>query len=303
MSTELAVTDGFPIEIEGGIYVLANRRARLPWEQIAGVTAGEPYRVEVGVDGGSFVAISGGDVEAMPVTELELQPVGATGRFDLMDGNVIAWTFDTNAGDLGVSAVDVVAGAWTASWLRWDGTAFVPEDTPWSRDDRVDVVATPGGVIARSVSAPDREAALWHTGDGLEWEEIQLPTPPAADTPLNIYQGDGDAIVTVFTDAGPTSWSTVDGRRFDELPHVSGIAARTRGTFGWVAPNARSAPRLHVSADGADWELVDLRSLLDLDDSHWDVAIDVRAIDSAIYVTVSRLSGRTLLIGDVSPPS
>jgi hypothetical protein len=301
ISTELAVADGFPIEIEGAFYVLANRRARLPWERVAGVTAGQPYRVEVDVDDGAFVVISGGDVEQMPVTELALQPVGATGRFDLMEGNVIAWTFDTSAGDLGVSAIDVVAGAWTASWLRWDGNTFVPEATPWSPDDRVGVVATPGGVLARSLSAPDRQAALWHTSDGRNWEAVQLPAPPAANTPLDIYQGAGDAIVTAFTDAGLTSWSTVDGHRFDELPDVSGIAARTRGSFGWVAPNARSAPRVHVSADGVDWELVDLRSLLDLDDSRWDVAIDVRAIDSAIYVTVTRPSGRTLLIGDVKP--
>lgn len=291
------VTDGHPIAIADDAYLPVRVRAELPWTEILGTSVGRPFRVEVDVDGRQIRAVSG-DFHELPITRFALQDDGS-GRVELHDADDVAvWSFVPPGADDDLSTAHVLAGLPITMWTRWDGETFRRLEAPWERTDRVDVAATGDGVVARAVGL-DREVRLWRSGDGVTWSEVALPADPADGTPVGVFQGDDEVIVTAFSSGRAVRWATTDGLAFDELPDVPGIDRRARGSFGWVAPPPRSEPQIRVSADGVHWDVVDLRSLLGLDDSRWNVDIDVTVVGTEIFVAVDRPVGRTLLIGTV----
>ncbi len=295
------VNAGYPIELDGGLYVLARLRVGLPWSDIVNAAPDAPHRVQVAFGDRRITAVSG-DFHERPIDILVARSIDGDERFELLDATgATVWTMSADTGVPGVEVDDAIAGVTQVVWLHWSGARFAAVEPPWSSDDRVDIAVIPGGVLARSTSAPTREAALWHTVDGVVWTPVVLPAKPAARTPLPIRQGDDEAIITIFTERGPQAWSTRDGSTFDDLAEVSGVDRRSRGAFGWVAPDGRSAPRIRVSVDGEAWEVVDLRSLLGFEESRWDITLDARALGSTVYVIADRPDGRTLLIGEVQP--
>lgn len=298
---EVVTPDGFPIDVASGTYLLTRESVRLPWERITEVALGGSYRVALRV-GTSQVRVVAGDFREMSVSEFEMVAAGFDHRHDIVDQDgVTVWAFEIGSEAHDPSALEIVQGASTTTWSEWQGAGFVPVDTPWRSTDRVDIAVAAGGVLARTASAADRTVDLWWSRDGRVWGAVLLPERPTDGAPLTIHQGDGEATVTALTERGRVSWATSDGVDFEELPQVSGVATRSRGAFGWAAPDERHPTRLHVSADGSAWQAVDLRDLLDLDATGWDATIDVRAVGAGVYVVVSRPGSRTLLIGEIDP--
>lgn len=289
--------DGFPVVLDGDLFLFTTVRSELPWAAITGEANGGPYRVKV-IVGDQEIGVVSGDFHELPVSRFTLQEDG--GDFDVVDaaGHAV-WSFSVESGSTETTTLDVVAGSPTAVWSMWDGERFVTASAPWSPSDRVDVTATSVGVIARATTRMDRESTIWRTADGLEWHLVDLPAEPTERTPINVRQGDDEVIVTVFTDEGRAMWTTRDGRDFDDLTLVSGVEQRTRASFGWVAPSSRSAPYIHVSPDGSEWERIDLRDLLDLRESRWGITITAQAVGSEIVLLVDRPTGRSMLIGSV----
>lgn len=292
-------SDGFPFALDGEIFVLSTVRAELPWAEISGRSPGDPYRVKVSA-GDDEIGVVLGDFHEMPVSRFALR-TDDQGR-SLIENSVgeVVWSFAPPDDSLW-SSLDIIAGVPHAIWSRWDGVRFVAAPTPWGEDDRIDVAATRGNVLARSVRRRDRRSVVWRTDDGRDWVEVTLPDPAKDGTQVGIRQGDREAIVTAITDAGATSWATDDGVTFEQLAPFTGVESRTRTSFGWLAEHPRSAPQIGVSPDGSTWDSVDLRDLLGLDDSSWGVTITARAIGSEIVVLVDRPAGRTLAIGTVQP--
>ena len=289
--------DDRPIAIAGESFLPLRVRAELPWAEILGSSPGRPFRVEVDVDGRWIRAVAG-DFHELPVTRLALSDTGS-GRVELRDADDVAvWSFVPPAADDELSTAHVITGLPITMWARWDGDSFRRLETPWRRTDRVDVAATGDGVVARAVGL-DRRARLWRSTDGVAWADVRLPVEPSEGTPVGLVQGADEVIVTAFDRDRPVKWTTRDGLAFEELPDVPGIERRARGSFGWVAPPPRSEPQIRISADGVDWEVVDLRSMLELDASRWDVGLTVTVVGSEIFVAVDRPVGRTLLIGTV----
>jgi hypothetical protein len=196
--------------------------------------------------------------------------------------------------------VDGVAGT---KWLRWDDEQFVEVSSPWPSGQWVEIVPVVNGVVALSVEPEKREVALWRTSDGNEWVQIDFPAAISNDGPLPSFSRGVGPILTVITSRGKSHWSTIDGHTFEELVAVPGVFDRSVGTFGWVAPHPRSYPLIRVSGDGASWEEVDLRELLGVDGSYWDLTIEVTAVGSTIYVVAERQESRVLLTGEVQTPS
>ncbi len=301
--TEVAAEpfDGFPVELDGEIYLPVSRRVEFPWAQLTGAGPGEPYRVRVAV-GDELVTAVSGDFHELPVSTFALRTMTGGDRYEILDADDdVVWSVPARLAGIEMSAAGALSGIPSTIWSRWDGDGFAPAGDAWSAGSRVDLVAIAGGVLARSATALNREIALVRTTDGRTWEQVDFPDEPRANTPVDLHAGDGEAIVTMFSATGATAWSTIDGSVFDELPDVPGIEARTRGDFGWIAPDPRSAPRIRVSPDGEAWEVVDIAGMLDVDSSRWDVSIGARAIDSSIYLVADHPTRRTLLIGHVAP--
>lgn len=214
------------------------------------------------------------------------------------DAGGIVWELDDQ---VFVLAVHAIRGTTTSQWLRWTGDGFVATDPPWTDDHIVEVAALDHGVLAAVTDTAARTVEFWRSTDGSSWQRSVLPEEPAVGTPLPSLSDDTEPVVTLYTDAGISFWTTADGDSFQPLPDIPGIARRSSGSPGWVAPDPRSSPRIRVSPDGITWEELDLREILGIDGSYWDLTIDARIIDSTIYVTATWPDHRTMLIGSVEP--
>ena len=112
----------------------------------------------------------------------------------------------------------------------------------------------------------------------------------------------GEVILTISNGVTTSHWSTADAETFTRLADVPGINKRSLGSFGWVAPDPRSSPRLRVSPDGETWEVLDLSAYLGFEASRWGTTIIATTIESSIYVIATAGNDRTLLVGTVITP-
>ena len=292
-ATEFA--DGLPIELGGEVFLLASSRVSLPWESIVTVAPDGAYRARLS-DGDRSIRIADGRFNELPVEELTVVP-GIGASRDVVDAaGEVVWSFEQPSGR---TALEAASGRFEMSWLRWDGSRFAMIDRPWSDWHDVEMVRFAGGLLARSDGPLHEDVALWHSADGLSWSEVALPAERLDRTPVGL-DGDGtEAIVTVFAQGGFRAWSTSDAAEFVQLADVPGVATRIPGDFGWVSADPRSAPVLRVSVDGEAWEGIDLRGLLDLDASRWDVSITAAARGDLIVVVADRGEERSVLVGEV----
>lgn len=293
----IGLADGFPIELDGDVFLLASTRVGLPWDEIANPGPDGAYRVELSDRDRSFRFVRGRFNE-LSIEEFRLAP-GAVGTHDVLDaGGDRVWSFDVEPGR---SALEAAAGRFETTWLRWNGSRFVAIERPWPDWHDVDMVTVDGGVLAQSVGPLGEDVGLWFSSDGYSWVRGELPAERIERTPVALTRDIGGAILTVVAEGGFQSWATRDGSGFDRLPDVPGVTERRRGDFGWIAADPRSAPTLRLSADGASWEELDLGPLLDIDASSWDVTITAAVDGDRIIVVADRSDDRSVLVGDVVP--
>lgn len=293
----VGLADGFPIELDGDVFLLASTRVGLPWDEIARPGPDGAYRVELS-DGDRSFRFARGRFNEVSIEEFQLES-GSGGTHHLLDarGDRV-WSFDAEPGR---PALEAAVGRFETTWLRWNGSRFVAIDRPWPDGHVVDMVAVEGGVLARSDGPLTDDVDVWFSTDGDSWTRRELPVERIARTPVTLARDDGGAILTVFATGGLQTWATRDGRVFDRLPDVPGLTERRRGDFGWIAADPRSAPTLRLSADGVSWEELDLGPLLDIDASRWDVTITAAVDGGRIVVVADRSDGRSVLVGDVVP--
>jgi hypothetical protein len=282
------------VEINGDLFARLDRREDVPWRNVLGIGAGESYRVRI-TDGIHRVLAESSEDQTTPTIEFIARREADRVVLEDLAGAVV-WSV---AASPTASALDAVATQVSAEWLRWNGRQLESIDRPWASKDGVGVVLLDDVLIAVATISRDSGARVWLSTDGLYWSPVELPAQPSPASPISLTTSVGQITLTI-SDGGTTShWSTADAMTFDRLVDVPGINQRSRGTFGWLAPDPRSSPRLRVSADGAAWDVVDLSKQLGFDSSRWDTDIDAITIGSNIYVVATRGDERTLLVGTV----
>lgn len=286
------------IAVGGDVFALLNRREEVPWSTVLGIAPSASYRVRVADGDRSLLAESSRETGEQTV---ELIARLDDGRVVLdNDQGVQVWSVE--ASPSAIEALDAVRPQVSLEWLRWDGQEFVSTDSPWQSTDRVEVAAVETGLVAvATVSLQGRERA-WFTPDGLRWNSFEAPGEPSPASPMPMAARNGEVILTVSNGATTSHWSTADAETFTPLADVPGINERSLGSFGWVAPDPRSSPRLRVSPDGESWEVLDLSEQLGFEVSRWNTTIVATAIESSIYVIATTGNDRTLVMGTVTRP-
>jgi hypothetical protein len=284
------------VEINGDLFARLDRREEVPWRDVLGIAPTESYRVRI-TDGIRRVLAESSEDQPTPMTELTARRDADEVVLEDPSGTAV-WSVATSSS---ASALDAVVAQVSAEWLRWNGRELEPIGRPWISMDRVEVVLLDDVLIAVATISRDSGARVWSSPDGLHWVPVELPLQPSPASPISLTTGDGQATLTISDGDTTSHWSTADAMTFDRLVDVPGINERSRGTFGWLAPDPRSSPRLRVSADGVEWDVVDLSEQLGFDSSRWDTDIEAIAIGSNIYVVATRGDERTLLVGAVEP--
>lgn len=292
--------DGLPVQIGGEIFARLDRRTEIPWSDVFGVArdAALSVHVQVGDEVLTFGSSASGSTVDVGVAVVSDE---STDRATIVDGSgMVIWEFDTG----GLDPIDALRPSKRLSWLSWDGTRFVEIDVPWATADRVEVFAVGDGALAVPTIETGAPAnGVWWTSNGTDWQSVALPTERSAGSPMPVHAGSGAVILTISAGDRTSSWSTIDGATFQELPNVPGVGRSSTGTFGAVAPDPRSNPIVRVSADGEHWEQVDVSEQLDVAVAQWGLTIDATAVGSKIYVIATRGDTRTLLIGTVTTDS
>ncbi|MEO6653796.1 MAG: hypothetical protein ABIP17_14190 [Ilumatobacteraceae bacterium] len=297
MDVSWQVPDSRPrvVEVRGEIFARLDRREDVAWRIALGLDPSEDYRVRVG-DGVDDLWADPSADRALPTVELTARRDGD--RVILADrAGVEVWSVE--AASSSEDVLDALRPRVSSEWLRWTGAAFETIDHPWAPADRVDVTRVEHGLVAVATISRRAGPRLWSTRDGMRWEVLDAPAQPSPSSPMPVESSADEAIVTISDGAATTHWSTMDGVTFERLADVPGIDERSRGTFGWIAPDPRGSPRIRVSADGVEWDTVDLSDQLGFDGARWDTQVDAIAIGSSIYVVATHGNSRILLVGAV----
>ncbi|MEO1059665.1 MAG: hypothetical protein AAFY28_22410, partial [Actinomycetota bacterium] len=213
------------------------------------------------------------------------------------ESGAVVWTVD--ADPTMRSPLDAVRPLDVPEWLRWDGSGFNSIERPWQSWQRVRVAQIADRLVAIAMVSRGEGARSWTSTNGVEWSELPLPVSPALNTPIAVHANADEIIVSMSNGEQARDWTTTDGERFAELPAVPGINLRTRGEFGWVAPDPDGEPIVRVSIDGQQWDEIDLADELGFDAARWDGSVEVTALDSSIFVVATVDDQRTLLHGRV----
>jgi hypothetical protein len=282
------------LEVNGEVFARLNRREEVPWQKVLGIGPTESYRVRI-TDGVHRLLAESSQNLTLQMTELTVRHDGD--RVVLEDpAGTMVWSAGASPS---TSALDAVIPHVSAEWLRWNGRQLEPIDHPWVSTDRVDVVPLDEVLIAVATISRDSGTRGWASPDGLRWSPVELPVQPSPASPISLTTNDGQATLTISDGETTSHWSTANAMTFDRLADIPGINQRSRGTFGWLAPDPRSSPQLRVSPDGIAWDVVDLSEHLGFDSSGWGTEIDAITIGPNIYVVATRGDERTLLVGTV----
>lgn len=299
VSWEVPEGESGVVEVDGGVFALLNRRAELPWRTVLGIAPSLGYSVRVTDGDQSFLAESSRDASERTV---ELTARLDDGRVVLdNDAGVQVWSVE--ALPSATEALDSVRPQVTLKWLHWKAQQFVSTSGPWGPTDRVEVAALDNGLVAVATVSLQSGERAWFTPNGVRWNSFAAPSVPSPGSPMPMAAHNGEVILTISNGATTSYWSTVDAETFTPLADVPGINERSLGSFGWIAPDPRSSPRLRVSPDGESWEVLDLSSYLGFEASRWNTTVIATTIESSIYVIATTGNDRTLLLGTVSAPA
>lgn len=283
------------VEIDGWLFARLDRREEVDWRAMLGLRSSDRYRVRVVGDDVDEVFAS--DDPAAPADTVELTARVTARGVELIDADGVVLGVVESASGIHDSLRPTVV----SEWARWGGRRFDVVASPWSTSDIVEVASLGGRTIAVATIKLDVGPRIWTTSDGLHWEPVALPVEPSRASPVPMVIGRDEVVLTVSDGTTTSFWSTTDAVDFVRLPQVPGINRRSRGSFGWIAPDPRSSPLVRVSKDGSTWTEVDLRDQLGYDASRWDGQLDALAIGNQIYVTSTVGERRTVLIGTVDP--
>ncbi len=286
------------VDVGGEVFALLNRREEVPWRTVLGIAPSASYRIRMTDGDRVLLAESSPDAGDQAV---ELTARLNDGRVVLdNDEGVEVWSIA--ASPSAIEALDAARPQVSSEWLRWDGQQFVSTDAPWKPTDRIEVAAVDTGLIAVATVSLQRGERAWFTSDGLGWNSFEAPGNSSSTSPMPMAAHNGEVILTISNGATTSHWSTDDTETFTPLADVPGINERSHGSFGWIAPDPRSSPRLRVSPDGEAWEVLDLSAQLGFEASRWGTTITATTIESSIYVIATSSNDRTLLLGTVTPP-
>ncbi len=285
------------VDVGGDVFALLNRREEVPWRTVLGIAPSANYRIQV-TDGDRSLLAESSPAAGEQVVEL-------TARLDegrvVLDNDQDMQVWSIAASPRAIEALDAVRPQVSLEWLRWDGQRFVSTDSPWKPTDLVEVAPVETGLVAVATVSLQRDERAWFTSDGLRWSSFEAPGHPSPSSPIPMAAHNGEVILTISNHARTSHWSTADTKTFTPLADVPGINERSQGSFGWVAPDPRSSPRLRVSPDGEAWEVLDLSERLGFEVSRWGTTIIATTVESSIYVIATTGNNRTLLVGTVIP--
>lgn len=285
------------VEIDGDVFARLDRREEVPWRTVLAIGPSESYRVRI-TDGANEMLAESSGKTAPETVELSVRLDGGQAVLDDSTG-VAVWNVE--ASPQVASPLDAVRPRLTTEWLLWNGRELESIEHPWASTDRVDVARIDDALIAVATISRDGDTRVWSTPDGVRWAPVELPIQPSPGSPIPVAASDDQAILTISDGTTTSHWSTTNAVTFERLVDVPGISNRSQGSFGWIAPDPRSLPRLQVSPDGIAWEVLDLSDQLGFDFSRWDTHIDAVAIGSSIHVVATRGTEHTLLVGTVVP--
>jgi hypothetical protein len=168
----------------------------------------------------------------------------------------------------------VVFGVGQLTALGWrsdDGRNWKPIDTTLGPDQMVEqVVHGARGYLLKAYHNPSSDRSLWHSTDGLSWEEVQHF--PARSAVVGAIGAGDEGFVAAGSRLGPDGlfspmvFASADGLTWLEAPQSFGLTAETTcfepvlTPFGgdWIAVIALldGSATVWSSANGLDWESV-----------------------------------------------
>lgn len=311
------VVPDVPVDLDGDAYVAALTSVRLDLKQV--ITDPDVEGVLLHVGDGTVVMDLSEDSSWTSATDLELTVVEDpdSRRIVLVDPDeVTVASIDADvAGFEKFAPSELLFGANLLEWLRFDGTNFVPVETPLPPGGRIQVADLDGTALILNTTGPSWDPgppSLWRT-DGTTWEA--LTNPGAGTLPLTsdvegqllvhttLTRTNEGVVLTTYRDRVRHDLTT-DGVNFQEIELPSNASGRERLGDGWIS-FVEGPPAVHVSSDGKDWDRVSLRSYYDanIGGDHGRIYL----IDSTIYIAITGpdpdADDLTLLIGRLRPPT
>ena len=158
------------------------------------------------------------------------------------------------------------------AWQSADGRNWQALDTNLGADLLIEVVVHGArGYLLAAYDVPSSDRSLWHSRDGVAWQEVQHF--PAAQNSAVGHIGAGDeGFVAIGTRPGPNGqpdsgvFASADGLTWLEAPQSFGLTAETAcfapvlAPFGgdWIAMIATldGSATVWSSANGLDWQSV-----------------------------------------------
>ncbi len=320
----------FPVELDGNAYIFATTGVGLDFGPLITDPDVDGIRLIVGSEaGGRTVILSGAEDTSEPVgnqtvrVDLELRVIERpdSRRLDFVDpDDVTVASIDADVDGFDeYPPNEMVFGAALVQLLRFDGTDFVPVDTPLPRSGRVQIADLGGSVLVLHETGPPWNPdvpTLWRT-DGTTWTHREpLPghdtTSSTTDTGgphqnrATLTATNEGAVLTTYRDDDIRHDLTTDGDDFRQIHLPSNSSGREQLGTGWAAFVNAGVPAIHFSSDGSEWERVSLTSYYDIGRSNGSYG-QLFIVDSTIYVVIEANNENNdnlaLLIGHLDDPS
>lgn len=282
-------------EVNGETFARLDRHEAVDWRSSLDLQPGADVRIRV-TSGDDEYALVEGAAAVHEAVELTARRHGDVVVVRNAAGAVVTTVGAVGTGD---NVLPALRPQRRTAWARWHGDHFSIVSTPWSEHAFVEIAALDGRVIAVATSAAGDVPRAWTTTDGVLWEPAELPVAHVPGSPIPMAVGRDEVTLSISDGATTSHWSTTDGVNFEQLPDVAGIARRSRGSFGWIAPDPRGAPVVRISRDGLTWHDLDVSAQLGYDAARWDWQLDATAVGTEIYIVSTVGERRLVLVGTV----